>query len=42
MITVYSAPGKGGQEACRIGPNAISLRERDKGINTNYINNFDM
>jgi 5-deoxy-glucuronate isomerase len=42
VITVYYAPGNRRHEACHIGPDAISLTERGKGINTNYINNFDM
>ncbi len=42
VITVYSAPGNVGHEACRIGPDAISLTERGKSTNTSHINNFDM
>jgi 5-deoxy-glucuronate isomerase len=42
VIAVGSAPGKGGHEACRIGPEGISLTERGKGANTRYINNIAM
>ncbi|NDK53382.1 5-deoxy-glucuronate isomerase [Rhizobium laguerreae] len=41
-IAVCSAPGKGGHEARRIGPDGISLTERGKGTNTRYINNIAM
>lgn len=42
VIAVCSAPGKGGHEARRIGPDGISLTERGKGTNTRYINNIAM
>ena len=42
MIAVCSAPGKGGHEARRIGPDGITLTERGKGANTRYINNIAM
>ncbi len=41
-IAVCSAPGKGGHEARRIGPDGISLTQRGKGTNTRYINNIAM
>lgn len=41
-IAVCSAPGKGGHEARRIGPEGITLTERGKGTNTRYINNIAM
>lgn len=41
-IAVCSAPGKGGHEARRIGPDGITLTERGKGTNTRYINNIAM
>ncbi|MGK6316645.1 5-deoxy-glucuronate isomerase [Neorhizobium sp. DT-125] len=41
-IAVCSAPGAGGHEARRIGPEGISLAERGKGTNTRYINNIAM
>lgn len=41
-IAVCSAPGKGGHESRRIGPEGISLTERGKGTNTRYINNIAM
>ncbi len=41
-IAVCSAPGKGGHEARRIGPDGITLTERGKGSNTRYINNIAM
>ncbi|WP_170427131.1 5-deoxy-glucuronate isomerase [Ruegeria arenilitoris] len=42
VIAVCSAPGKGGHEARRIGPDGITLTERGKGVNTRYINNIAM
>ncbi len=42
VIAVCSAPGKGGHEARRIGPEGITLTERGKGTNTRYINNIAM
>jgi len=41
-IAVCSAPGKGGHNARRIGPDGITLTERGKGTNTRYINNIAM
>lgn len=41
-IAVCSAPGIGGHEARRIGPDGITLTERGKGSNTRYINNIAM
>ncbi|WAP66755.1 5-deoxy-glucuronate isomerase [Jiella pelagia] len=42
IIAVCSAPGMGGHEARRIGPDGITLTERGKGANTRYINNIAM
>jgi 5-deoxy-glucuronate isomerase len=42
VIAVCSAPGKGGHEARRIGPEGITLTARGKGSNTRYINNIAM
>ena len=42
VLAVCSAPGKGGHEARRIGPDGIILTERGKGTNTRYINNIAM
>ncbi|MGI9369131.1 MAG: 5-deoxy-glucuronate isomerase [Ruegeria sp.] len=42
VVAVCSAPGKGGHEARRIGPEGITLTERGKGVNTRYINNIAM
>ena len=42
VIAVCSAPGKGGHEARRIGPEGIVLTERGKGANTRFINNIAM
>jgi 5-deoxy-glucuronate isomerase len=41
-IAVCAAPGRGGHEARRIGPDGISLTERGKGTNTRFINNIAM
>ncbi|WP_336741143.1 5-deoxy-glucuronate isomerase [Aureimonas altamirensis] len=41
-LAVCLAPGHGGHEARRIGPNGITLTERGKGTNTRYINNIAM
>lgn len=41
-IAICAAPGKGGHQARRIGPEGISLTERGKGTNTRYINNIAM
>ena len=42
VIAVCSAPGKGGHEARRIGPDGITLTERGEGTNRRYINNIAM
>jgi 5-deoxy-glucuronate isomerase len=42
VIAVCSAPGKGGHEARRIGPEGITLSVRGKGANTRHINNIAM
>ncbi|MEL6168092.1 MAG: 5-deoxy-glucuronate isomerase [Pseudomonadota bacterium] len=42
VLAVCSAPGHGGHEARRIGPDGISLTERGTGTNTRYINNIAM
>ena len=42
VLAVCSAPGKGGHEARRIGPDGITLTERGKGTNTRHINNIAM
>src|SRR5580698_1199698 len=36
VIAVCSAPGKGGYEPRRIGPDGITLPERGKGANTRF------
>ncbi|NVO25467.1 5-deoxy-glucuronate isomerase [Donghicola mangrovi] len=41
-IAVCSAPGMGGHEARRIGPDGIELTKRGEGVNTRYINNIAM
>ncbi|MCA2008117.1 5-deoxy-glucuronate isomerase [Tritonibacter mobilis] len=41
-IAVCSAPGKGGHEARRIGPEGIELTQRGTGSNTRFINNIAM
>ncbi|MCA0996082.1 5-deoxy-glucuronate isomerase [Alloyangia pacifica] len=41
-IAVCSAPGVGGHEARRIGPEGIILTQRGKGANTRHINNIAM
>jgi len=41
-LAVCSAPGKGGHEAQRLGPEGITLTARGKGTNTRYINNICM
>lgn len=41
-IAVCSAPGRGGHQARRIGPEDIALTERGKGTNRRYINNIAM
>ena len=42
VIAVCAAPGKGGHEARRIGPDGITLTQRGKGANTRWINNIAM
>ena len=42
VIAVCKAPGKGGHEARRIGPDGITLTQRGQGTNTRYINNIAM
>ncbi|MFW2545624.1 5-deoxy-glucuronate isomerase [Primorskyibacter sp. 2E107] len=42
IIAVCAAPGKGGHEARRIGPEGIALTQRGEGTNTRYINNIAM
>ena len=42
VIAVCSAPGKGGHQPRRIGPDGITLTARGKGTNTRYINNIAM
>ncbi len=42
VLAVCSAPGNGGHEARRIGPDGISLIERGEGTNTRFINNIAM
>jgi 5-deoxy-glucuronate isomerase len=41
-IAVCAAPGHGGHQARRIGPDGITLTERGTGSNTRYINNIAM
>ncbi|MHB2263795.1 5-deoxy-glucuronate isomerase [Aliihoeflea sp. PC F10.4] len=41
-LAVCLAPGKGGQEARRLGPDGIVLTPRGEGSNTRYINNIAM
>ena len=42
IIAVCSAPGVGGHEARRIGPDGITLTQRGEGPNTRWINNVAM
>ncbi|WBU59940.1 5-deoxy-glucuronate isomerase [Paracoccus albus] len=42
VVAVCSAPGHGGHQARRIGPDGITLTERGKGTNTRHINNIAM
>ena len=42
VLAVCSAPGHGGHQARRLGPDGISLETRGKGTNTRYINNIAM
>ncbi|MDF0600472.1 5-deoxy-glucuronate isomerase [Psychromarinibacter sp. C21-152] len=42
VIAVCSAPGHGGHDARRIGPEGIELATRGKGTNTRHINNIAM
>lgn len=41
-IAVCAAPGKGGHETRRIGPDGIQLTERGRGTNTRFVNNIAM
>lgn len=41
-LAVCSAPGMGGHEARRIGPDGITLTQRGEGANTRHINNIAM
>jgi len=42
VVAVCSAPGLGGHEVRRIGPDGIILTTRGKGANTRHINNIAM
>lgn len=42
VIAVCAAPGHGGHEARRIGPDGIALTQRGEGTNTRWINNIAM
>ncbi|AZQ68248.1 5-deoxy-glucuronate isomerase [Silicimonas algicola] len=42
VLAVCAAPGKGGHEARKIGPDGIDLVTRGKGTNTRHINNVAM
>ena len=42
VLAVCKAPGQGGHQAQRLGPDGISLDERGKGNNTRYIHNIAM
>ena len=41
-LAVCSAPGHGGHEARRLGPEGIDLTPRGKGTNTRHVNNIAM
>ncbi|TJZ90625.1 5-deoxy-glucuronate isomerase [Paracoccus gahaiensis] len=41
-IAICSAPGRGGHQARRIGPDGITLTQRGEGTNTRWINNIAM
>ena len=41
-LAVCTAPGKGGHEAQRLGPEGIELTPRGKGTNTRHVNNIAM
>ena len=41
-LAVCTAPGQGGHEAQRLGPEGIELTPRGKGTNTRYVNNIAM
>jgi 5-deoxy-glucuronate isomerase len=41
-LAVCSAPGKGGYQAQRLGPDGIDLTPRGKGTNTRHVNNIAM
>ncbi|MFT4014669.1 MAG: 5-deoxy-glucuronate isomerase [Paracoccus sp. (in: a-proteobacteria)] len=42
VVAVCLAPGHGGHEARRIGPDGITLTQRGEGSNTRWINNIAM
>ena len=42
VVAVCSAPGNGGHEPRRIGPDGITLTDRGRGTNTRLINNIAM
>ena len=42
VLAVCKAPGQGGHQAQRLGPDGISLEKRGKGNNTRYIHNIAM
>ena len=42
VVAICSAPGHGGHQARRIGPDDITLATRGKGANTRHINNIAM
>jgi len=42
VVAICTAPGAGGHEAARIGPEGIDLTPRGKGTNTRYVNNIAM
>ena len=42
VLAVCSAPGRGGHEPRKIGPDGIQLTARGKGSNTRHINNIAM
>ncbi|MDO5611940.1 MAG: 5-deoxy-glucuronate isomerase [Paracoccus sp. (in: a-proteobacteria)] len=42
VIAVCAAPGHGGHEARRLGPEGIVLTQRGEGANTRFINNIAM
>ena len=42
VIAICSAPGQGGHQPRRIGPDGITLTKRGTGVNTRFINNIAM